>query len=214
MASCSACARAAALRAACDLKEIDEYAVAARADLVPVRRRRLADHRAPRRPRTGSSWPRQIARGRWPTPRSRSRTSGSTDHHGVDPGRSPARRVRERRRGRGRRGRLHDHPAAGEEPVRRQRRDAPAQARRGIARLAARGSPHEGPDPHEVPEHGVLRQGAYGVQAAAQTYFSIDASDLALPQSALLAGADPGAEPLRPVRAPGGAYGRRNVVLG
>ena len=26
-----------------------------------------------------------------------------------------------------------------------------------VARLAARGSAHQGPDPHEVPQHGVLR---------------------------------------------------------
>ena len=58
-----------------------------------------------------------------------------------------------------RRGRLHDHPAAREEPLRRRRAHVRTQDRRGGARVAARGAADEGADPRAVPEHGVLRRG-------------------------------------------------------
>ena len=54
---------------------------------------------------------------------------------------------------------LHHHAAAREAAVRGRRRDPAAEDRRGGARLAARGPAHQGPDPHEVPQHGVLRTG-------------------------------------------------------
>ena len=80
-------------------------------------------------------------------------------HHGVD-GRALLRAAYiDLRSGRHRRGRLHDHPAAREEPLRRRRADVRAQDRRGGARVAARGAAHEGADPRAVPEHGVLRPG-------------------------------------------------------
>ncbi len=58
-----------------------------------------------------------------------------------------------------------------------------------------------------------LGNGAYGVQAAARTYFSVDAKDLTLAQSAMLAGlvASPGR--FDPMTRPASARGRRNVVL-
>ena len=57
-------------------------------------------------------------------------------------------------------------------------------------------------------------EGAYGVQAAAQTYFASTPRDLTLAQSALLAGLITAPEPLRSLRAAASAaYGRRNVVL-
>ena len=59
-----------------------------------------------------------------------------------------------------RRGRLDDHAAAREEALRRRRaRRSSARSTRRSLRVAARGPAHEGPDPHEVPEHGVLRAG-------------------------------------------------------
>ena len=57
-------------------------------------------------------------------------------------------------------------------------------------------------------------QGAYGAQAAARTYFGVDADELSLSQSAVLAGLDHGAQPLRSrTLRPVSARGRRDVVL-
>jgi penicillin-binding protein 1A len=56
-------------------------------------------------------------------------------------------------------------------------------------------------------------QGAYGAQAAAQTYFGIDAQDLKLGQSALLAGLISSPNHFDPYVRPKSAKGRRNVVL-
>ena len=47
-----------------------------------------------------------------------------------------------------------------------------------------------------------LGEGAYGVQSAAQTYFSTDARRLSLSQSAVIAGLISAPEPIRSVRAP------------
>jgi penicillin-binding protein 1A len=58
-----------------------------------------------------------------------------------------------------------------------------------------------------------LGEGAYGVQSGAQTYFSIDAEDLTLAQSALLAGLISAPNHFDPFVHPESAYGRRNVVL-
>ena len=71
---------------------------APRADLVPVRRRRLVDHRAPRgrepgRPARACRWPPLSA-----TPRSRSRTAASSPTTGSTCGRSPERRSSTRTR--------------------------------------------------------------------------------------------------------------------
>ena len=56
-------------------------------------------------------------------------------------------------------------------------------------------------------------EGAYGAQAAAQTYFSKDASDLNLPEAALLAGLPQQPSRLSPYTNPDGAVRRRNIVL-
>jgi len=56
--------------------------------------------------------------------------------------------------------------------------------------------------------------GAYGVQAAAQTYFDVDAAELTLPQAALLAGAIRAPVDYDPVAHPTRARQRRNRVLG
>jgi penicillin-binding protein 1A len=55
--------------------------------------------------------------------------------------------------------------------------------------------------------------GAYGVQAAAQHYFSIDAEELTLAQSALLAGVIAAPSDFEPVHHPERALERRNLVL-
>jgi len=56
--------------------------------------------------------------------------------------------------------------------------------------------------------------GAYGIQAAAQTYFDVDASELTLPQAALLAGVIRAPVDYDPVVHPTRAERRRNQVLG
>jgi penicillin-binding protein 1A len=58
-----------------------------------------------------------------------------------------------------------------------------------------------------------LGEGAYGVQSAAQTYFSTDAADLTLAQSALLAGLIARPNHFDPFVHLESSYGRRNVVL-
>ncbi|TYL54880.1 PASTA domain-containing protein [Nocardioides sp. BGMRC 2183] len=55
--------------------------------------------------------------------------------------------------------------------------------------------------------------GAYGIQAAAQHFFSVNAKDLNLKQSALLAGLVRSPEGLDPIDNPDAALERRNVVL-
>src|SRR3954447_7605866 len=56
-------------------------------------------------------------------------------------------------------------------------------------------------------------EGAYGVQAAARRYFSTDAADLTLPQSALLAGLVQSPTDYDPLRRPAAARARRDTVL-
>ena len=56
-------------------------------------------------------------------------------------------------------------------------------------------------------------QGAYGVQAAARTFFDVDAADLSLAQSALLAGLITSPGHFDPYEYPRRALGRRRVVL-
>ncbi|SDN52537.1 transglycosylase domain-containing protein [Geodermatophilus sp. DSM 45219] len=56
-------------------------------------------------------------------------------------------------------------------------------------------------------------EGAYGVQAAAQRYFSVDAAALTLPQAAMLAGLVQSPSIDDPITNPENARERRNVVL-
>jgi membrane peptidoglycan carboxypeptidase len=56
-------------------------------------------------------------------------------------------------------------------------------------------------------------EGAYGVQAAAQAYFGVDAADLTLPQAAMLAGLVQTPTSDSPLTDPEKARERRNVVL-
>jgi penicillin-binding protein 1A len=55
--------------------------------------------------------------------------------------------------------------------------------------------------------------GSYGIERAAKTYFSIHASELKLPQAALLAGLISSPERWDPLDRPKAAMGRRNLVL-
>ncbi len=56
-------------------------------------------------------------------------------------------------------------------------------------------------------------QGAYGAQAAARTYFGVDAAELTLSQSAMLAGLITAPNHFDPYARPRSAGGRRDVVL-
>jgi membrane peptidoglycan carboxypeptidase len=56
-------------------------------------------------------------------------------------------------------------------------------------------------------------EGAYGIQAAAQRYFSVNASDLSLPQAAMLAGLVQSPSGDDPIANPQNAQNRRNEVL-
>jgi membrane peptidoglycan carboxypeptidase len=56
-------------------------------------------------------------------------------------------------------------------------------------------------------------QGAYGIQAAAQKYFSVNAADLTLPQAAMLAGLVQSPANDDPITNPENAMSRRNQVL-
>src|SRR3954447_627003 len=55
--------------------------------------------------------------------------------------------------------------------------------------------------------------GAYGIQAAAQTYFSVNAVDLTLPQASVLAGLVQSPTEYDPIAHPAAAQTRRNQVL-
>jgi penicillin-binding protein 1A len=54
---------------------------------------------------------------------------------------------------------------------------------------------------------------AYGIEAAAETYFSLSAKELSLPQAALLAGLPQAPSSFDPFRNPGAAIARRDEVL-
>ena len=56
--------------------------------------------------------------------------------------------------------------------------------------------------------------GAYGAQAAAETYFGIDAADLDVPQSAFLAGMIGNPNAFDPIRHPEASRARRDLALG
>ena len=73
---------------------------------------------------------------------------------------------------------------------------------------------HQGPDPRQVPQHRLLRSGcAYGVQAAAQTFFQKDASQLTVNESALLAAMIQSPSYYDPEEQETAALERRNYVL-
>ncbi|MGC8474708.1 MAG: transglycosylase domain-containing protein, partial [Candidatus Dormibacteria bacterium] len=59
-----------------------------------------------------------------------------------------------------------------------------------------------------------LGEHAYGIQAAAETYFGVPVTGLTLPQEALLAGLPQAPSAYDPLVHPQAALARRNVVLG
>jgi penicillin-binding protein 1A len=61
--------------------------------------------------------------------------------------------------------------------------------------------------------HIYFGEGAYGIQAAAKTYFDKDVSELTLSEGALLAGLPKAPSLYSPIRNPEAAINRRNVVL-
>ena len=80
------------------------------------------------------------------------------EHGGVDIGSDPARRDQGPGSGRGGRGRLDDHPAAGPQPLHLQPEAQPrTQDHRGEAGDRVLEAPLEGRNPRPVPEHGLLR---------------------------------------------------------
>ena len=58
-----------------------------------------------------------------------------------------------------------------------------------------------------------FEQGAWGIEAASETYFGVRASKLSLTQAALLAGIVENPSAYDPVTQPASALGRRNIVL-
>ena len=84
---------------------------------------------------------------------------------------------------------------------------------RSPARGQARARADQGPDPGEVPEHDLLRPRRLRVQAAAQTYYREDASDLTCSQSATLAGMIAAPTSSTPRRAPATASSGATTCL-
>ena len=190
--------------AACDLPDIEDY------EALPLAQTSFLyaadgspDHRAPRRRGPG----RAAARARCPrscaTRPSRSRTAASTTTTGSTlQAIAPRRRTSNAERGHGRRGRLHDHAAAREEPLRR-------ATRRRFARKIDEASLAWQLEDRLTKDQILTKylntvyfgEGAYGVQAAAQTYFGDRRRRDLTPRAVGDARrADPRAEPLRPVR--------------
>ena len=147
------------------------------------------------------------------------------EHHGVDlEGTRPGAGAQPPRR-RGHAGRLDDHPAAGEAdaccsrpPPRRSGRRPPQSSigrKLREARLAL--ALEEQYSKSEILTRYLnlvyFGEGTYGVQAAAQRYFSVNAADLTLPQAAMLAGSGADAVEDDPLADPEPARERRNQVL-
>ena len=116
--------------------------------------------------------------------------------------------------GRGRRGRLDDHAAARPQPLHLARADRRAEAEGGVPRAQARHDAwtKSGSSPRYMNQvyYGNL---AYGIEAAAQTYFSKPAATLNLPEAALLAGLPQAPSAYDPFNRTEIATVRRNQVL-
>ena len=80
------------------------------------------------------------------------------EHRGVDFQGHGARRLGRHPLAEHRPGRLDDHAAVRQEPVHAAGADGQPQAQGGRARVAARAALVEGPHPHRLPEHHLLRQ--------------------------------------------------------
>ena len=147
------------------------------------------------------------------------------DHNGLDVQGTLRALVHERGRGLGAGGRLDADPAAGQadpaadgDDARRSRRPPTrrASARKlREARLALALEEKYSKDEILTRYLNIVYfgQGAYGIQAAAQTYFSVNAADLTLPQAAMLAGLVQSPANDDPITNPENAQARRNQVL-
>ena len=134
------------------------------------------------------------------------------EHGGDRPDRHHARVLGRRGAGQGRAGRLDDHAAARAQPLHLARADLHAQAARGVPRREARDKWSKQKILTAYLNQVYYGSQAYGVEAAAQTYFSEPAKKLTLAQAALLAGLpqapssyDPFANPRRARAAQAGA---------
>ena len=112
------------------------------------------------------------------------------------------------------RGRLDDHAAAGEEPHAHARPPGRPQGQGGGAGLAPRGRPCRSARSSRSYLNTVyFGNGAYGVQAAAETYFNKDVGDLTVAESAFLAGVIRNPVGYDPIKFPEAARARRNEAV-
>ena len=193
-----------------------EHAAAGRdrPELVRLRRRRLAARLDPGRaqPRAGAALAacRRGCRRR----RSRSRTAASTSTAASTTSASRAPRGRDVTAGKARPGRLDDHAAARAQSLHGQReRTFSASSRRRASRSSCRDKWSKDKILDEYLNTVYYGNHAYGVEAAAQTYFSKHASQLTLAQAALLAGLPQAPSIYDPFHDPQAALARRNEVL-
>ena len=111
------------------------------------------------------------------------------EHRGVDLRGMARARLGRRHEPRHRPGRLDDHAAVRQERVPDEPADDRPQADRGGARVAARAALVEGPDPHRLPEHRLLRERRLRRRAGLpKIYFHHGAAQLKPAEAALLAG--------------------------
>ena len=137
--------------------------------------------------------------------RSRSRTAASTQHGGVDYVGIARAAWKDVTRGQGRRGRLDDHAAARAQPLHRPGEDVQrARSRRRASRSSSRSKWPKQQILDEYLNTVYYGNHAYGVEAAAQTYFSKHASQLTLLAVGAARRAAAGAVGLRPVPQPAG----------
>ena len=147
------------------------------------------------------------------------------EHNGLDVQGTLRALVEERRRGLGAGGRLDAHPAAGQadaaadgdHPARTQQAAKEQTVGRKLkeARLALALEQTYSKDEILTRYLNIVYfgEGAYGIQAAAQKYFSVNAADLTLPQAAMLAGLVQSPTNDDPITQPENAVNRRNQVL-
>ena len=106
-----------------------------------------------------------------------------------------------------RRGRLDDHPAVRQERLHPEPADARPQDPRGRARLAAPARLDQGPDPHRLPEHDLLRERGLR-NPAGRAHLLPRGRAVPAASSGRASRRDPGGSgPVRPGHEPGGGEG-------
>ena len=132
------------------------------------------------------------------------------DRQGHRPEGHPARGVQQRR-GQRHPGRVDDHPAVRQDPLPHPGAHArPARSRRRSSRSSCSGSMSKNEILQGYLNTIYFGRGAYGIQAAAQAYFDVNAKDLNLRQGAVLASVLNNPTGLRP----GQRQGRRRRTSG